>query len=335
MADGRSNRPDVGRHSLGSKDPAKALQNLEELDRVKAVEFGVAEASVLNQMNSRAIGLSEGWDLYRNHLARPEVARGASAKTRQRYAAIADKFLDYAKKYGIRFWRDMTDELLGRYVQHLQRKGYAERTQYMEGTLVKQIVKWLAEEGLIPRDRQLKLRLRKVQGTQTHCWAKTEVAAMLEHCREAPDLCWLADVIVALANTGLRISELAALRWSDVNLELGMIAVSNDASGSVANPERRRTKNRLDRSIPIHDDLRAALETIHRSADGLVFHGPLGGKLKPDTVRNIFIRRVIIPLKERFPNPPGQIGFESGRLHTASATTSAAQPLSRVCQRRR
>jgi integrase len=40
---------------------------------------------------------------------------------------------------------------------------------------------------------------------------------MLDHCRNRADLTWLEAVIVGLACTGLPISELASLRWSDVD----------------------------------------------------------------------------------------------------------------------
>lgn len=50
--------------------------------------------------------------------------------------------------------------------------------------------------------------------------------------------------------------------------------------------------------------------------DGLVFHGPLGGKVKPDTVRNILIREVLTPLAARFSTPEDETGFVDGRLHS-------------------
>ena len=58
------------------------------------------------------------------------------------------------------------------------------------------------------------------------------------------------------------------------------------------------------------------LEGMARAGDGLVFHGPKGGRLKPDTVRRALIREVLAPLRERFPTPPGQVGFADGRLHS-------------------
>ena len=49
-------------------------------------------------------------------------------------------------------------------------------------------------------------------------------------------------------------------------------------------------------------------------------------------MRNILIKKVIKPLKERFPTPSGDIGFEHGRLHSfrhffCSAAASGGIPV--------
>ena len=59
----------------------------------------------------------------------------------------------------------------------------------------------------------------------------------------------------------------------------------------------------------------AVLKTIPRR-DGYVFHGPRGGRLKPDTVRRILVREVIKPLAKKCPTPEGEKGFTDGRLHS-------------------
>jgi hypothetical protein len=78
----------------------------------------------------------------------------------------------------------------------------------------------------------------------------------------------------------------------------------------------RLLKGKRSRSIPLNADFRGVLEQMPHHADGLVFHGPEGGRLKPDTVRIILVREVITPLKDNFPTPPGEVGFEHGRLHS-------------------
>jgi integrase len=47
-----------------------------------------------------------------------------------------------------------------------------------------------------------------------------------------------------------------------------------------------------------------------------VFHGPAGGVLKPDTVRNILLRSVLKPLSKQFPKLAGEDNLAEGRLHS-------------------
>jgi len=119
-----------------------------------------------------------------------------------------------------------------------------------------------------------------------------------------------------LACTGLRIAELASLRWSDLDLGNERLKLT-DETGRRVGPgrKRRELKSGRSRSFPIHPDLLSVLKDLPRS-DGFVFHGPRGGLLKPDTVRRILVRKVIEPLAEKFPATNGEKGFSSGRLHS-------------------
>jgi integrase len=315
-ADGRGNTPNPGRHSLGTKIRTEAVQRLAQLDRVKAVEFGLADAKILDENTQPVLGLKEGWSLYKEHLARPEVAGGASLKTRQRYAAIFDKFIPFAEKHGARDWNHVTDRLLSSYLAHLEKERYAARTLYAEGIVLKQIVRWLVNEKLIPHERLLKLSLKKVRGSDAYCYTPEQVEALIVHCHQRPKLRWLGEVILTLSRTGLRIAELAALRWTDIDFDRNIIRIGNDRGLRAQREDPRRTKNRRDRVFPLNNELRTVFGGISHRNDSRVFHGPRGGRLKPDTVRTIFIADVIQPLKVRFPTPAGEIGFEHGRLHT-------------------
>ena len=141
---------------------------------------------------------------------------------------------------------------------------------------------------------------------------------MVQTCRQQKELDWLADVLIALACTGLRISELASLRWSDIDFANNSISLTDESTRTRGRPREkaRQTKSGRNRSFPIHSNLRCILEGLPRSPDGLVFHGPRQGRLKPDTVRRILIRDVLTPLTDRFAMPGSEIGFASGRLHS-------------------
>jgi len=129
---------------------------------------------------------------------------------------------------------------------------------------------------------------------------------------------WMANVIIGLATTGMRIAEFAKLRWSDIDIKANTIKLTDERHSSrrkrIGN--RRTTKGKRGRVLPLHAVFKQTLESIDSHRDGRVFHGPRGGLLKPDTVRNILIRELIKPLARKFPTPDGEIGLESGRLHS-------------------
>jgi len=151
-----------------------------------------------------------------------------------------------------------------------------------------------------------------------YCWTPDEFRAMLSHCRTTPGLNWLADILLTLGLTGMRISELAQLRWSDVDLVDRQIRLVDESRrGRRQAGRRQRTlKSKRGRSFPIHPELLPTLQRLPRHADGYVFHGPRGGQIKPDTLRNILIKEVLTPLADRFPAAAGEPGFASGRLHS-------------------
>src|SRR5437762_14364691 len=73
FADGRSNRPPAGRHSLGTKSHAEVLEALKQLDLVRAVQLGLADRALLSPAPPEQLSLAEGRRLYLQHVGRPRV----------------------------------------------------------------------------------------------------------------------------------------------------------------------------------------------------------------------------------------------------------------------
>jgi len=317
-ADGRTNTPDPGRHSLGTKDPTEALDAVRQLDLVKAVELHLADPAILADSDDSRLVLEEGIRLYKEHVGRSPVTGGARPKTQARYKAVFDKFEPFARREGVLFWNHASARLLERYAAWLDGEGYAYRTEFLELTTIKQAINWMIVAKHLPESCRIRLSLSRPTGTDTHCWRQAEVLAILKRCRDVPALDWLGDVLTALACTGMRISELADLRWTDIDREANVIKLT-DETAQVARPRGRKArqiKNRRSRSFPIHEDLRPVLDRIEHHADGLVFHGPRSGVLSPDICRRTLIKEVLTPLAEQFPTPEGETGFQDGRLHS-------------------
>lgn len=315
-ADGRGNPHRLGRHSLGTRDHDEAVTQLRELDQVHAVAHGLAKPSHPVHEASAELSLEAGRCLYETYLNRPEVAGGPCEKTRSRYRAAFDKFLAFSKARNISRWNEVNRGAIQAYLSYLEKQDYADATLYLEGTFLKQVIKFLIAEKHLPESSRVTFELRKPSETTTYCYTSEEFRAMLDHCRAKSSLQWLGDVIAGLGMTGLRISELASLRWTDVDLGGEMIYLTNDLPRLAGSQEkRRRTKNRRDRSLPIHPELRPFLQRMKRQPHGLVFTGPQGGKLDPDRVRIALVEDVLTPLSERFPKE-GDQGLLDGRLHS-------------------
>jgi integrase len=322
VADGRSSDRRLGRYSLGTEDLSQAKAELRKLDRIMAGKLGLikSEEARSNESETDDLSFATGRKLFEGHITRPEIVGGVSDATAKRYRAVLDKFSHFASKSKIATWNEVNADLVHRYAAHLERKQYRARTLYFEINTIKQVVKFLVKQRHLPQSALLDVPMPKPQGTNRYCYSRDEVSAMIEHCLQRPDLAWLHGVITALACTGLRISELASLRWSDIVMGAdgrAMLCLSDEsAQAGRDNPKARRTKSRRTRSFPIHPALQKLLDTMPKSTDGRIFHGPLGGKIKPDTIRRIFVRDVLKPLAEQFPGVPGEPSFIDGRLHS-------------------
>jgi integrase len=91
---------------------------------------------------------------------------------------------------------------------------------------------------------------------------------------------WRTMILVAL-RTGLRLGELLALRWQDVDLTAGRLVVrQNIVHGIVGTPKSRRP-----REVPLSDDVWAALRAHRHERGPLVFCNAVGWHLRVPKVR--------------------------------------------------
>lgn len=231
---------------------------------------------------------------------------------------MLDKFLKFANSTSIEYWSQVNASILQQYAGHLEQLKKSYNTQYLELTTLKQIIKWMIAEGHLAENCRIQLKLPRDKASTTYCWRVEEFQALVEQCRSTSTLGWLGQICVTLSLTGMRISELAQLRWSDLDFGKGVVTLVDESRRNMQREDRaRRTlKNKRGRSFPMNEQLIPILHSIQRHRDGFVFHGPLSGRLKPDTVRNILVKQVLHPLKSRFPTATGEGGFEHGRLHS-------------------
>lgn len=313
-ADGRANPISAGRHSLGTRNKAEALQALTDLDESRAVTLGLIKKPEKRHEPQARLSLLDGRRLYETHISRSRATGGVKPSTKKRYRAVFDKLAHWAKSNGVRDFDQVDAEVLNRYASHLENLDYAPKTILNELTTLKQCVRWLVEEGHLVGREPIRLRLRKVESQRAYCYRPVEVEAMLMHCRAIKSLRWISNVVTALACTGMRISELSTLKWADVDFTNRRIRVA-DESGHGGTAVKRTVKSGRSRSVPLHVDLEIVLRGL-QPTDDFVFHGPKGGRLKPDFVRRMLVRHVLTPLAATFPKHEGRQNIVDGRLHS-------------------
>jgi integrase len=128
--------------------------------------------------------------------------------------------------------------------------------------------------------------------------------------------------VATAAWTGMRLGELRALTWDDVDLDARLITVDKTRYRQQV---QRATKNGEVRVVPIPPHLAVELAAWRaacpRHPDGLVFCGPRGTPLDPDDFR----RRVFAPALERAGLDPAtrihDLRHTSASLYLSSGAT--------------
>lgn len=317
QADGRGNSPPLGQHSLGTRNYQEARQTLTRLDKVMARRLNPAAFEGQQSADRPPLSLAEGIADYLAYCRRPRSAKGCGKSTIKRYTAIFANASRFFSGLGITNWSQIRKREIEKYGAHLEQAGKKQATQVMEMVTVKQLINFFMESQRLPDTSRFRLDIDKVDETTTYCYTDKEVAAMIAHCQSQEELLYLADVLVTLANTGMRIGELVQLRWSAVDFRQKMIRIL-DESRTNGGANVRTTKGRENRSVPIRPPLMEVLQRRYQQRQtGVVFTALRGGPLHERNVLSEFIEQVIEPLRDRLHHPvDDEKGFADGRLHS-------------------
>jgi integrase len=311
------NKPNLGKHSLGTRERSEAEVRLRELDVCKATELGIAPPK-LEAPSHFSMSIKDGWERYLARCEDPEILGGVSQATYDRYTAVRDKHVEFYAANGITCWSEIDKSNANDYGRWLaKKKNLADRTIVLELNVICSTVKWLVEQNLLPPECRFLLKLSKPDGTSTYCYTKQQVGRMVSFCYADKALNCLGNVICVLAATGLRINELAKLRWSDIDFAAGTISLTDER----ARPRRRqsgferRLKGKRGRAIPLNLSLRNLLFRLPRHRDGLVMRAKNGERLSDRRVLEALQGKVIKAIVCEFPSPDEEIGFEHGTIH--------------------
>ena len=168
-------------------------------------------------------------------------------------------------------------------------------------TTLRRALRDAVADGLVVRNVAAQARPPRARRVEMHTWTAAEVGAFLASVRE--DRLYAAWLL--LATLGLRRGELLGLRWPDVDLTSGRIAIRNtlvmvDGKPAMAEPKTAKGRRSLTLAPQVLEAVRVhrahqAAERLSWGADytdsGLVVTTEDGRPMHPESLSSLFVRQ--------------------------------------------
>jgi len=162
-------------------------------------------------------------DHFLDHLA---LERGLSINTRQAYADDLRQFLEFLDRKGVPSINQVDRHLILDHLMEMKGKGLATNSISRHLVAIKIFFRYLHQENLLVKNPTEAMDTPRLWKILPHTLSEKEVEELLN----APDtktLLGLRDraILETLYASGLRVSELATLRYSNLHLEEGYLRV--------------------------------------------------------------------------------------------------------------
>ena len=189
-----------------------------------------------------------------------------SVNTELSYRRDLMKVSRFMEEQGITDVKKINATNLNSYILYLEKNKFSAATISRNIASIKALYHYLLKERLVNEDASEKLKAPKIEKKLPEVLSTEDVVKLLEqpkadNAKEIRDKAML-ELLYA---TGIRVSELIALKISDINMQLGFI-VCKDASKERVIPFGSEAKKALSRYM---EGTREAM--IHDSASGYLF----------------------------------------------------------------
>jgi len=221
-------------------------------------------------------------------LAHLEIERNLSPETLRAYRSDLEQLWEYFEATGDDDLTALDVFAARRYLAHLQSSGYTKSTVVRKLASIRGYFRFLEREGRTERSPFHDVRTPRSRKRLPHFLTVSEVVRLIETpdpatFRGTRDRC----ILEVLYSTGLRVSELIALDWRDIDRGEGVL--------------RARGKGRKERIVPIG---RFALDALDRyreaipaewragSDDSPVFLNRSGGRISDRSIRKLLGKHI-------------------------------------------
>jgi integrase/recombinase XerC len=185
--------------------------------------------------------------------------RGLSPRTRQAYRRDLERFGAELERRDLTAACEVDEHVVRAFIARLHRQGLGGRSIQRVLSAIRSLYRWLLREGLAEHNPAVGVKAprvpRKLPGT-----LDTDTVARLLDIRETTPLAIRDKAMMELFySSGLRLSELAALRWDQVDFASGLVTVTG--------------KGNKTRVVPVGSQASAALIDWRKVRSGFAGHG--------------------------------------------------------------
>lgn len=208
--------------------------------------------------------IDESLDNYLFHL---KVERGLAANTLEAYQRDLSLLLEHLERRQIHRAEDVDEEHIRDFLIERLDSGVTSRTLVRNQVAIRRFMRFLLQEGVLASDPSAGIDLPRFPRKNPDLLTESEVERLLRAPpSDTPEGIRDLAMIEVLYAAGLRVSELCALRVSDLNLEVGFL--------------KARGKGNKERLVPLGEAAIAAVERYQTRARGTLL--AVKGSNSPD-----------------------------------------------------
>ena len=232
--------------------------------------------------------------------AEREQKRKLKESTVSRYRYMVRQYIQ--PQLGVAPLYTLTEERVAAFYQMLQAQGLSAKSTRDVGILLRAILRTAAKRGCFCTGVNAELPVCKKQ--QVEIFTEPEIVRLAHYIVNEPDLTGIG-ILLAL-NSGLRLGELCALRWSDIDLHAGFLRVEREVqrlyekgcTRLIVQPPKSESSCRR---IPLPADMLSLLAAHKpKNADGICLLTETAAPLEPRTMQNRYralLKRAGIPYR--------------------------------------
>ena len=229
-----------------------------------------------------------------------ERERKLKESTVSRYRYMVRKYIQ--PQLGAAPLYTLTEERVAAFYQRLQGQSLSPKSARDVGVLLRAILRMAAKRGCFCTG--LNAELPAYRKRQVEIFTEPEIVQLAHHIMDEPNLTGLG--VLLTLNSGLRLGELCALRWSDIDLHAGFLRVEREVqriyekgcTRLIVQPPKSESSLRR---IPLPTDILSLL-AAHRpeNAGSFCLLTSSGDPLEPRTMQNRYrslLKRAGVPYR--------------------------------------